>query len=985
MISVLPFLVTGLVAADLQGPLTTPLFDGSAQVIAIEPGADRVTVVVGPGFFATRADQEIAEQDRLDAVLGVLESLGPFREVRLVIEQDGVRRAPPRRQWPALHRPQTNAESRPPLWRVDPPSTRFPYGAPLAGKTVAISAGHGWIDDNGPWRTQRGLISFDGCGTCRGIVEDFSNGDLVARWLAPYLEAAGAHVVVVRERELSTQLDLVDDGDARYSETGAWSTGSSAGGWGGDYRTCAQGSGGEAHYRLQVPRSEPLLLTLRVREGSNRTSGAAVDVLDGAGTTRYAVDMRAFGQRFMPLGVHGAVAGQDLEVVIHHGLDDGFLVADAVRLGGGEHPAGYPWWQMSAYTYVHYAEASTDVLSRGDVTIRPAYAEYAGADVYLSLHSNATGTTSQASGTTTYRFNCLTYADHSTDPPAADCDDPVGSDSLQELVQDKLVARLRASWDGNWCDRGTRVANFGELRELVDMPGALVELAFHDNVGAATCSTGPAPAQGDNKSLHEPEFRRLAGFGMYEGLLEFLAPGAPAVLPAPTHLIATSTDDGRFRVRWRSVSGARGYRVYLARGDRALDQGHDVTGTEIFFTDLEPLQVACLRIAVLNEGGVGLPGPTLCARPRMARTDVAPAEVLLVDGFDREDAWVQELDNSHDATRRPAHAVAAITEFDAAADAATDEAIADGDLALGPYRAAIFGFGLESTVDRTFTAALKPVVEAYQASGGGVVVSGAEVFWEMWRTGDTGDQTWMEQRFGAGFADDDAATFDLLATTSGPLAGLGAFSFCCDSGVDDRYLVHWPDVLTTAGSGQIALRYPDDTAAAVALTGNAPTVALGFPFETVVGATARRDLMRALLGVVAPDIAVDDWDLDGMPDAWEAQYGFDSGDSSDASADADNDGQSNLSEYQAGTNPRDGQTTWDAGRTDTVGPDVVGTDVQGDAGLADRHGADAGQPPDDGCGCRGCGDCGECSTQRDRSGVLLTLGLLFGLWRRRPR
>ncbi len=46
-----------------------------------------------------------------------------------------------------------------------------------------------------------------------------------------------------------------------------------------------------------------------------------------------------------------------------------------------------------------------------------------------------------------------------------------------------------------------------------------------------------------------------------------------------------------------------------------------------------------------------------------------------------------------------------------------------------------------------------------------------------------------------------------------------------------------------------------------------------------------------------------DSDNDGMPDAWEASYGFDQIDPVDASLDADSDGATNLQEYLAGTDP----------------------------------------------------------------------------------
>ena len=46
-----------------------------------------------------------------------------------------------------------------------------------------------------------------------------------------------------------------------------------------------------------------------------------------------------------------------------------------------------------------------------------------------------------------------------------------------------------------------------------------------------------------------------------------------------------------------------------------------------------------------------------------------------------------------------------------------------------------------------------------------------------------------------------------------------------------------------------------------------------------------------------------DDDGDGLPDTWEAQYGLNPLDARDAAGDLDNDGLSNLLEYQKGTDP----------------------------------------------------------------------------------
>jgi pectate lyase len=56
---------------------------------------------------------------------------------------------------------------------------------------------------------------------------------------------------------------------------------------------------------------------------------------------------------------------------------------------------------------------------------------------------------------------------------------------------------------------------------------------------------------------------------------------------------------------------------------------------------------------------------------------------------------------------------------------------------------------------------------------------------------------------------------------------------------------------------------------------------------------------------IPPATPCADSDHDGMPDQWEEQQGFDPNDSSDASADQDGDGYTNIEEFLNGTNPID--------------------------------------------------------------------------------
>lgn len=93
-----------------------------------------------------------------------------------------------------------------------------------------------------------------------------------------------------------------------------------------------------------------------------------------------------------------------------------------------------------------------------------------------------------------------------------------------------------------------------------------------------------------------------------------------------------------------------------------------------------------------------------------------------------------------------------------------------------------------------------------------------------------------------------------------------------------------------------------------------------------------------------------DSDLDGLPDFWERQHGFDPSSSTDASEDHDHDGADNLSEYEAITDPLSGAGSF--GIKSVVGGD--GLHVQFDAragrtyeleGSSDLNGWELLRPP----------------------------------------
>ncbi len=732
-----------------------------------------------------------------------------------------------------------------------PAGEAFPFGAALLGRDIVVAAGHGWLHESYGWDTQREAWYWTGCGTCRGILEDFYNAEVVNTYLVPLLRQAGARVYSPREIDFQTEEIVVDDGDPGYSETGGpWNAGTSpALGFGGDYRTLHAVAGGAAVFAPQFRVAGNYYVSVRYAAGGNRSTRTRFTVSRGAVETTFVLDQTQDGSRWLYLGRFYFEPGVTNRVTIApSGPDDAYVIADAVRFGGGIDAtevggdvANKPRWQMAALHYLPYLGVPASVLAAagGDVTVRPIYANWQGADLYLAVHGNATGDpdATRASGTSTYRFNCLTGARWEPLDPAV-CNEPPGSAELQFAVQAQIVAALRTGWDPQWRDGGELVANFGEVRELDGIPGALVESAFFDGVDTAAGMLHP-----DNRSMHDPRFRRALTEGIYRGILDALAPGAMPVASPPEGLRVLNDLAGGLVAVWRPAAGAAGYRVYVAQDGRAFDHGTLVTDTRFALPGPVVGAVYAVRVASLNAGGEGFQGEAVAAR---YRGDGRPADGLLVSGFDREDAWVQEIDNPHDHVLVHALAMQAAADGGYFFDGAANEAVEDGSVALAGYRAVHYQLGLESTEHESFAAGEQALVAQYLQAGGCLVASGSEIGWDLVELGDATDQAFVADWLRAQYVADDADTFGVGGAPGSAFADLGTFRL--DDGSAGGYDPRYPDEWAPGAGAVTLLRYDTGAGAAVGAAGPDVRVLLfGFPFETVVGAEARVALMERML------------------------------------------------------------------------------------------------------------------------------------------
>jgi len=671
------------------------------------------------------------------------------------------------------------------------------YPASLAGKTVYISAGHGWFWNGSAWKTQR--IPY------QSIIEDHNNAEAVTQYLIPYLENAGATVMPVRERDWSASAAVADNdaGIPSYVETGSWSTGGSGTGYaGGSYRYAVATEGGStatATWALNVTEQGVFAVYAWVFPGSNRVPDAHYTVHHAGGSTEVLVDQRVFPNTWRYLGTfpfHTGVATVQLSNRTDATGGPYAVIADAIRIGGGTFDslsglplltsattyaggdpptsAPYePWWETSTFYWSQHVgldpyDSRWDYYN--DVVARPMaarwYQETSTADaVYISWHTN--GSNGTVRGTVSYVHNEETY-------PRTD-----GSLQLQAAVHDELVHDIRAGWDANWRDLNKRQLNLGELRMLWDpdyayarVPGVLLEIAFHDNYD-------------DALALKDPGFNQLAARAVYQGIVGYFDgldghPGDLVLAPEPpTHLRVENIGAGSLRAAWQAsptdAVGLRGaaamaYHVYTSIDGFAWGAPVTVAGTETVLTGLSVGETRYVKVTGINAGGESFPTEVLGAR-------VGDAALLIVSAFDKLNRfglvpendpvegynlrmWVDQM-NSYDYVVHHGQAVPA--EY--AWDSASNEAIMAGSITLGAYDLVDWILGEETTsVDGTFNSTERALVDAYLAQDRALMVSGSEFGWELEELG--GGPDFLHNTLHTDYVADDAATY-----TARPVAG----------------------------------------------------------------------------------------------------------------------------------------------------------------------------------------------------------------------
>lgn len=792
-----------------------------------------------------------------------------------------------------------------------------PQGA-LTGRIVYASAGHGWqwSDTLNRYATDRGNVL--------SLVEDFGNQDQLT-FYADFLFRAGATVVPMRPIGRQPAEVVVDNDSSDVVWTGSWTTSTTGTRWYDEdygavadsarYRFATVSATGEtatATYAPTIPAAGFYPVYAWASPGSNRTD-QLYRVNHTGGSTQVRIDHREVGNGWVYLGTYHFAAGRssaDGSVTISNASTAGgsVVIADAIRFGNGmgDVPSGpngigtgsvsgYPredenalhWLWRSVGQSTTFTSPST-VIGTDNVSAPARMAAEMNADtnpygtsVYVGFHSNATtGNPSTATGRGAIGLV------HSSNPTP-------NQSNLATVLARQINVDMRAldgRFEYDWSTRTTYslAGAYGEISNLRagdEFDSTIIEVAFHDNTA-------------DNALLRDARVRDQLARSTYEGTLEHFidfpgttsAPVNVTVPSPPTQVAVTSTADGRATITWlpgpSSAGGvdgvfgspATGFRIEGSTDGLGFDGGTPVAGgaaRSLTITGLDPTVPYQFRVVATNAGGASAPSEVVSVLPA-----VGPRQVLLVNGFDRIDksqnfkltyltggtterVWAR-YGNSRDQAAA-VHAAIQAARPGLRVDSASNEAVAQGAVALGAYDAVIWILGTESTADRTFDATEQALVEQFVAGGGHLFVSGAEVGWDL--DAQNNGRTFFRTTLGAVYSADDAGTYQVTAAGAGIFAGLTGFSFsngASFTGLDGQTSnVAFPDVLTAPSGSAVALAYSGGTGGAAAVQrtgtgGRGNVVVAGFPFEAITQPAARTAVMDRVLGFFAqvPDVPI---------------------------------------------------------------------------------------------------------------------------------
>ncbi len=790
-----------------------------------------------------------------------------------------------------------------------PEETGLPQGAAaqpsgaLSGVVVYTSGGHGFgrssVTTN--WIPERPLL--------HAVNEDIGNVDQLNRF-AEAAWKAGATVVPFRPVGYQTNEVVLDNMDTNSTALGqvtfggTWYNSSQTIYFGkaGDavpYRYAALSTNGStswASYRPNLPEAGEYPVYTWVRHGLDRVN-QLYRVYHSGGVTDVRVNHREVGCGWVWLGNYHFEKGTNGFVNIGNNVLTGetgeYVFADAIRFGNGCGVSGFEQELESSrfWTLKSMGQGMSSTLydlaefdDRNDNIGQPArMAAWMCRSndvprwrrVYVGFHSNADDTTGRGAiglYDTRIRDNYSGYYPAQTNLAAA----------LARQCNEDMRTGAASGVIPNWSSRTVYLygSTYGELFNssvFQKMDTTINEVAFHDNADDCAVLKLPAGREWLARATTRGLVKHLSGYYPTSGITNVLTPDRPIQLKA------VNSGSGQVTVSWAmpardAASGGlpTGFILYTSTDGKGFGNPVAVSGgstTSKVLTSLNAGATIFFKVCATNAGGESLDSAVAGVRVTVGGVK---AGVLVVDGFKRNDAGLAptryfanalngnvtlvrpRMINSFDYVKEHGLALAAAGQtFDY-----LDSALVTAAL-LTNYSKVVWMLGEESTVDETFSSAEQAAVTNYLGKGGRLFVSGAEIGWDLGRSGvsSASDVNFFTNVLRTAYAYDSGSNRMVTGTAGGFLNGVTNIAFNYTNLLSDVYAANYPDVLSAKNGATVAAVYGTSAAGpngAIVQYSNATyrTIVVGFPFETITNeatrATVMTKAMQFLSDVAAP-------------------------------------------------------------------------------------------------------------------------------------
>lgn len=480
-----------------------------------------------------------------------------------------------------------------------------------------------------------------------------------------------------------------------------------------------------------------------------------------------------------------------------------------------------------------------------------------------------------------------------------------------DILQTQIVDDIRRTYDPAWRRRGMWDKGYSEAFRP-NVPAALLELLSHHNYLDMKFALDPRFRFDASRAIYKAMLRFIATQNNVNYQVQPLpVTHFSAVLENEGVRLNWRPQDDPLE----PSASADQYVVYTRIGEEGFDNGQLVDGTTYFSTDVADSVIYSFKIAAVNAGGESFPSEILsvCRMPQGVGTvlivngfdRVAPPAAVETGEFqgfagfwdqgvpDRYDLnytgqqynfgalspWVDDDAPGHGASYADMETrVVAGNTFDFVAVhgeairsagysfvSSSDETVADGRVALSAYPVVDFLMGEEKRTwwpkdtrppaYEVFPEDLRRQIELYCRNGGNLLISGAHIGTDLFtgRSKEDSAMVFAQEVLKYRWRTNHASKSGAVYSVDSLLLGRGYQLEFNTILSEDLYAAEAPDGIEPVDSlGFTFLRYRENNiSAAVAHIGDYRVVAMGFPFETILDAAVREEMMAAVLAFLS--------------------------------------------------------------------------------------------------------------------------------------